>query len=115
MSRKGLSSDISRWVSGRIAKTRRGTRAVVGSQPLSRKAARSQRPRVRRAAFTGGIVPQALLAAGVDVDAAAARAQLEGGAAAVEVALEAGAGLFAQGLHRQLAFHRATRGRGVDA
>ena len=38
-------------LSGRTLTTRRGTRAVVGSQPLSRRAASTQRPRVRRAAF----------------------------------------------------------------
>jgi hypothetical protein len=51
----GLSSAISSGVSGRITITRRGRRTVVGSQPRSRKAAKSQRPRVRRAAFTGGL------------------------------------------------------------
>src|SRR5580693_1968802 len=51
----GLSAASSAAESRRTLQTGRGRRAVVGSQPRSRKADSSQQPRVRRAAFTGSL------------------------------------------------------------
>jgi len=52
---RGLISAISRGLNGRTLWTRRGSFAAFDSQPRSRKAASSQHPRVRRAAFTGTV------------------------------------------------------------